>query len=115
MAIAPEIGTLLNRLNQELDETEQEATNGLNLLRPILSQFPENYLLVQFYAFFNTALFFVVDSRRRIQETVEIMSPQNVTEQEIQEMGEQLGNLLGRVLEVKINSRQLKNRLDNWL
>lgn len=30
MAIPSEISTLIDRLNQELDQTEQEATEGLN-------------------------------------------------------------------------------------
>lgn len=115
MPIPSEISNLINRLNQELNETEQEATNGLNLLQPILSRFPENTTLIQFFANFNTTLFFVVDSRRRIQLTVEMIAPADVTSQEIQEVGEELGILLGRVLEVKINANRLKTRLENWL
>ncbi len=114
MAIPPEISTVIDRLNQELNATEQAATSGLNIIRPLLSSFPNNYILVQFFAYFNTALFFVVDSRRRLELTVEMISRADVTTEEIQEAGEDVGALLGRVLEVKINSNRLKNRLEKW-
>lgn len=115
MPLPPEISPLIDRLSQELEETESAASTGLNLLRPILSRFPDNATLIQFFAYFNTALFFTVDSRRRIQITVESISLADVTREEIQEAGEDLGNLLGRVLEVKINAIRLKSRLENWL
>lgn len=42
MAIPSEIQALIDRLNQELNETEQEATEGLSLTRQNLSRFPDN-------------------------------------------------------------------------
>ncbi len=36
MPIPSEIQSLVNRLNLELETIEQEATEGLNLVRPIL-------------------------------------------------------------------------------
>lgn len=51
MAIPPDIQALVDRLNQELDETEQEPTQGLNLLRGVMSRFPENVMLVQYFAY----------------------------------------------------------------
>ena len=66
MPIPPEIETLVERLNIELETIEQEATEGLNLVRPILSSFPDNVRLIQFVALFNNGLLFVEISRRRI-------------------------------------------------
>ena len=56
MPIPPDIQALINRLNQEINETEQEAIKGLNLVRPILSLFPDNAILVQYFAYINAAL-----------------------------------------------------------
>ncbi|WP_199315323.1 MULTISPECIES: hypothetical protein [Oscillatoriales] len=46
MPIPSEIQDLIDRLNQELAETETDATQGLNLVRPILSQFPDNARMI---------------------------------------------------------------------
>lgn len=59
MSITPEIQVLLDRLNQEINQTEQAATEGLNLVRPLLSRFPENDRLNLFLAYFSSVLFFV--------------------------------------------------------
>ncbi|MGA9382626.1 MAG: hypothetical protein WBV73_28020, partial [Phormidium sp.] len=59
MPVPSEIIALVNQLNQELNLIEQEATEGLNLLRPILSHFPENTRLIQYFAFLSNALFSV--------------------------------------------------------
>ena len=114
MAVPLEINELIDRLKQELNETEQQATEGLNLLRPILSRFPDNATLIQFFSYFNASLFFVVDSRRRIEAIVEMLSSALSTADQIQEAGADMGSLLGQVLEVKINTNRLKTRLENW-
>jgi hypothetical protein len=112
MPIPPEIAALVDRLNQELNETEQEATEGVNLVRPLLSRFPDNVIIIQFFTFFNNSLLFVEISRRRIQASVERVSATDVTAKEIQEAGEDLGTLLGRVLEAKISGRRLLDVLE---
>jgi len=114
MPITPEIQALVDRLNQELNQTEQEATEGLNIVRPLLSRFPENDRLNQFFAYFSSVLFFVETSRtRRIQTIIERISDADVTEEQIQRAGETLSTLLGRVLEAKIGVRQIITRLEN--
>lgn len=42
------------------------SSEGLNLVRKVMSLFPNNTLLIQFFAYFNTALFFVENSRKVI-------------------------------------------------
>ncbi len=64
MSITPEFATLVNRLNQELDRTEAQATKGLNLARELLSSFPGNVTLIQYFAYLNAAMLFVKTSRR---------------------------------------------------
>lgn len=113
MPISSEIQSLIDRLNQELDETEEEATAGLNLVRPLLSRFPENDIMVQFFAYLSTVIFFVVDSRRQIQATEARLSPPNVPADIIQDAGEDLGNLLGRIVEAKIGVGRIITRLEN--
>lgn len=115
MPIPPEIQPLIERLNQELDGVQQEATEGLNLARPLLFRFPDNAILIQIFAFLNNAIFFVENSRGRIQTIVESVSSADTPAEIIQDRGEYLATLLGQVIEVKINANRLKTRLENWL
>ncbi|WP_199315324.1 MULTISPECIES: hypothetical protein [Oscillatoriales] len=57
-------------------------------------------------------MFFVETSRRQIEATIETISPLEVPNAVIQEAAEDLGNLLGRVLEVKIKVERLITRLE---
>jgi hypothetical protein len=111
MPIPSEIQTLINRLNQELEETEQDATEGLNLVRSLLSIFPDNAILTRFFASFNNTLLFVEISRRRIQITVNRILEVDVTAENILEAGEDLGTELGQVLEAKISIKRIIARL----
>ncbi len=45
--------------------------------------------------------------RRRIESAIATISPENVTDEEIQETSEDLGEILGRVLETKIGIRDI--------
>ncbi len=83
MAIPAEIKTLINRLNQELEETEREATEGVNALRPTLWLFPENAILTQLFANLNNVLFFVETYRKRIQRIENILTLADATPSEI--------------------------------
>lgn len=112
MAINPEITVLIERLNQELEETEQYATRGLNLVRQALDIFTDNATLVAYFAYFNNVLFFVETSIKRIQTTLDTISADDVTDEEIQEAGEDLGEQLGRVLEAKIGVRRIISILE---
>ena len=114
MSVPSEIVDLVERLNEELAQTDQEATEGVNLARKLLSRFPGNAILTQYFAYFNTIVFFVETSRKQIDTTVETLSPKDVPVEVIQDAGEELGTLLGRLLEVKINVNRMKTRLDNW-
>lgn len=111
MSITPEIQALVEGLNQELGEIEREATEGENLLRQLMSLFSNNASLIQFFAYFQTTRFFVVNARKRIRETIEKISAQEVDPQIVTESGEDLATLLGEVIETKIRSRNLLNRL----
>lgn len=80
---------------------------GASLVRALLSRFPDNVRLIQFFSFFSNALLFIEISRRRVQALVERVSAPDVVGEEIQVVGEDLATLLGRVLEAKISSRRI--------
>lgn len=102
MPIPSEIRTLIERLYQELNQIEQQAAEGMNLLRPVLFIFPDNAILMQFFASLNNVIFAAQIYRRRIQTTVDTVSAEDVQPSEIQEAGEELGTILGLVMEAKI-------------
>lgn len=111
MPIPPEIESLIERLNLELEITEQEANEGLSLVRPILSSFPDNVRLIQFVALLNNGLLFVEISCRRIHAIAERLNAPDITSADIQEAGEDLGRLLGQCLEAKIRGKRILNIL----
>ncbi|AFY84457.1 hypothetical protein [Oscillatoria acuminata] len=113
MPIASEIQALIARINRELEETEQDALSGLNLVRQRLSLFPGNEILMQVFGALSNLLFFVEITRSRIHNLIDRLAPDNVPDQIIQEAGEDLGFILGRVLEARMNANQLKNRLED--
>ena len=116
MPIPPEINSIVENLNRELDETQQEAIEGQNLARIILDKFPNNARLVQFFATFSNALIFVEVEKRRIRSIIEnIAFLDVVTDEDIQEVGEDLSAEMGRVLETKNLIANLKQRLENLL
>ena len=69
--------------------------------------------MIQFFAYLNTVIIFVENFRRRIQIILAAISTDEVTATEIQEIGEELGTLLGQVLETKIEVRRIITRLEN--
>lgn len=70
--------------------------------RLLLVLFPNNAKLTGLFATLNNALFFVDNFRGRIQTTVEIISPIDVSVEAVQEAGEDLSEFLGLVLDAKI-------------
>jgi hypothetical protein len=50
MTIPPRIISAINRLNQELDLTEDEVRQGLELARSKLNRFPEDPLTIALFA-----------------------------------------------------------------
>jgi len=112
MPIPSEIRELINRLEQELDEIEQKATDGLNLVRPLLSLFGDNAILIQYFAFLNAALLSVQTSKRQVEIIVESISPDDITVSEVREAGEDLGTLLGKTLETKIRVDRIIENLE---
>jgi hypothetical protein len=116
MTLPSNINDLIEQLNQELTIIEEDATVGLSLARSILDRFPENAGLVQIFASFSSAMLFVETERRRIQSiSVNLLANEKISDDEIQEAGEDLSSELGRVLETKMLISRLRNRLEDLL
>lgn len=112
MSITPEFATLIDRLNQEVNQTEQQATKGLSLLEQLLSYFPNNAILIQDFAYLNAVSLFIETSRKQIQNAVETVRPDDIPDEIIQETGENLETLLGKILEVKLRVEKIIDRLE---
>jgi GTP1/Obg family GTP-binding protein len=116
MTIPSNINSIVESLNRELDEIEQIATTGQSIARQILDKFPNNARLIQFFATFSNALLFAEVERRRIQSIIENISSLNIiTEETIQEVGEDLSLEMGKVLETKSLIINLRERLEDLL
>ncbi|MBE9227297.1 restriction endonuclease subunit S [Phormidium sp. LEGE 05292] len=115
MTIPYEIIALIEQLNNELNQIEREATEGRILARAILSRFPDNFSLIQLFATLNNHLVFVQISRRRIEYYGIILETGTATEQQVQEAGEDLSELLGRALDAKIVVNRIKTGLQEGL
>ena len=112
MSIPPEIQSTIEKLNTELNYIQQQTQHGLAKLRPLLDRFPNNNLLVQFYGYLNNSLFVVDVYQRRIQFILELLQQESLPLDAIQSIGEELSDLLGRVLESKIGLENLIIRLE---
>jgi hypothetical protein len=112
VTIPPELSALINQLQQELNRTEQEATEALELVRLLLNAAPDNVGLTQLLAILNNIQFFVSIRRREIELVVSQISPANIPDDVIQEAGEDLGTILGTVVEARISVNNIKRRLE---
>jgi hypothetical protein len=115
MSTPPELTEIVNQLNREFNQTETDALEGLSLVRTLLSRFPDNDILIQFFASFSNILLFVQTYRQQVQVMVARVLPDEADRAVVQATGEELSTLMGRVLEVKINVSRLKSRLRSFL
>ncbi|HAZ43716.1 MAG TPA: restriction endonuclease subunit S, partial [Cyanobacteria bacterium UBA11371] len=99
----------------ELDEIERQANAAQNLVRTALSRLPENVMLRQTLDYLNDVRQFVDDSRSVIASDVESLSGSDVTNAEIQQLGEDLSASLGMTLEIKMQVERLLSRLEELL
>lgn len=113
MTIPSEILATIETLDRELNQIENEATKGLSIMRELLPRFSENLVLIQLLATLNNSLLFRDNVKRRIQLTVDSISSPLVAPEVIQEAGEDLGELLGRVVETKILVSRAVRILEN--
>jgi hypothetical protein len=102
MIIPPEISRLAEQLTDELTLIERQANDGLTLARQLLQRFPNNATLIGLSANLGNVLFFVSSFRNRIERAIEGISEGNRSTGAIQEVGEDLSEMWGRVQECKM-------------
>jgi GTP1/Obg family GTP-binding protein len=115
MSIPSEILSTIERLKIELNYIEEQTQHALNLLRPLIEQFPNNDLLVQFYGYLNNSLFLVDIYKRRIETIIILLKQKTISLSKIQSIGEELSDLLGRTVESKIGLENIIRRLETLL
>ncbi|MGK7930807.1 MAG: restriction endonuclease subunit S [Microcystaceae cyanobacterium] len=98
-----------------MSEIEQQTTRGIEQVRQLLNNFPENIILTQYFAYFNTIIFFINTARQQIQTTLNTLSSEDVPIEIIQESGEDLSTLQGKILEEKICLQRILNTLGEIL
>lgn len=59
MRIPPKIANLIEQLHQEINQTEQAVTEGLQIARLKLNNYPDNSFLIQIYASLSNYLVFI--------------------------------------------------------
>jgi hypothetical protein len=102
MSNLEEIQNLLTQIGQQLEQIELEATEGITIATSLLEYFPNNLRLIQLFANLNNSLLFRDNIIRRVQLISQSISSPNVSTKTIEEAGEDLSELLGRVIETKI-------------
>lgn len=113
MSVPSKIIVVVERINKELSSIEQDATNTLDLVQRLLSRFSNNAVLIQYFAYFSSILLFVDSTKKQVQIIVDNISVEAIPS-EIQEAGEDLGIILGRSIEAKVNVSRIKKRLESW-
>lgn len=107
MPVPDSLQDLIDRLTLELNETESLVNRELELLQPLLNLFVTNNAVIRYVAYFNNVRFFIEITRRKLQASIDALSFDRVASTEIQETGEELSELFGRVLETKIETQQI--------
>jgi hypothetical protein len=114
MTLPPNFNTLVQQLNDELGQLDNELSIAIKLIRERIALFPDNIVSIQIFATLNNYVLFTENTKKRIQETIESLNLQEkVSNQEIQEAGEDLSEQLGRILEAKTIVNQIKTRLEH--
>jgi hypothetical protein len=102
MTIPPEISRLVEQLTDELDRIEQQANLGLALASQLLQWFPNNARLIGLSANVGNGLFFVNSFRSRIKRIIGEISGNGVSIEAIQQAGQDLSEMWGRIFECKM-------------
>jgi HD-GYP domain-containing protein (c-di-GMP phosphodiesterase class II) len=108
------LNKLAKQVNDEIKCLEQELFEATALIRERIVLFPDNIVLIQIFASLASFDLFTQNTKRRIQETLQyIAANDKLSDQDIQEVGEDLSEKLGQILEAKTVIATIKNRLRN--
>ena len=112
MTLPSNINALIEQVNHEIDNVKRELSLSIELIRSRINLFPENLILIKLFATLNNYILFAENTRRRINEIERYLSKKNLSDDELQEAGEDLSEQLGRILEAKIIVNNIKERLE---
>ncbi|MGB5970147.1 MAG: hypothetical protein WBG70_17665 [Spirulinaceae cyanobacterium] len=104
---------LAEQIKQELEQIEQDANRGIEIARNLLNIFPDNAIIIGYFARFSNYLFFVESSRRGIESVEEVVDNSDVTGEEVKESGEYLSTLLGSTIEARMVVDNIRSELEN--
>jgi hypothetical protein len=96
------ISHLVQQITNELDFIEHRANWGLAIACQLLEQFPSNTTLIGLSANLGNGLFFTHSFKTRIDTMIQGFSMQPSSTESVQQLGEELSEILGRVLECKM-------------
>ncbi len=114
MTLSSNLNALVEQLNNSLNDLDRELSQAIALIRERITLFPDNIISIQLFATLNNYALFTENTRKRVQEIVQYLNiSARLSEQDIQEAGEDLSEQLGRILEAKIVVSNIKRRLDN--
>ncbi len=112
MDVPANFNKLAIQVNDEIKNLEQELSEATELIRERIVLFPGNIVSIQVFASLTNYDLFTQTTKRRIQETLQyIAANDKLSDQDIQEAGEELSEKLGQLLEAKTVVVTIKNRL----
>ncbi len=107
MPIPPQFSALIDQVNEELDQLGQETEEALRAVRAYLDTFSGNVFLVRSFAVLSNIQFYVSDRRRRVASALD-----NVSDDTVQELGEDLGAYLGEIFDLRITVSAINRELE---
>ncbi len=69
-------------------------------------------MLMRHFSYFNNVVLFVDIARNKTDSIIELFSREDLTYEAIQEIGEDLGELLGRIIEAKVGVENILKILE---
>jgi hypothetical protein len=114
MTVPSRLNALIGQINNELDNLDLALSETIELIRARITLFSENIRAIQIFATLNNYVLFAENTRRPIRETFQYLTiNENLSDEDIQEAGEDLSEQIGRVLEAKIVVSNIKARLES--
>jgi excinuclease UvrABC helicase subunit UvrB len=111
MTLPPNFNILVEQSEREINNLDTELSQSIQLVRARITLFPDNIISIQLFAILNNYTLFSENTRRRIQETIQYLTTNEMSSQDIQEAGEDLSEQLGRILEAKTVVSNIRKRL----
>jgi hypothetical protein len=112
MSIPSDLRPLVDELYRVLDDTERQATLGLLALRKVMSLFPTNEILMQYFSSLTNFQFCIAGVRLQAENIVGNILLANVPDEDVQKAGDYLAALLHIAPESKLLIDKVVNKLE---